>query len=78
MMIVGQPNQTNLPISKSGVSQGGGGLRDRHQSRSRRRPRRPAASTSTKRIAAEAGHETEDGTGNGITGDDETSEDTGT
>ena len=31
---------------------------------------------STKRILAETGHETQAGTGNGLGGDDETSEDT--
>lgn len=36
----------------------------------------PAAGKSTKRIALEAGHEVQSGAGNGITGDDETSEDT--
>jgi uncharacterized protein len=36
----------------------------------------PGVGKSTKRIAAEAGNETQDGTGNGITGHDETSEDT--
>jgi hypothetical protein len=35
----------------------------------------PAAGKSTKRIALEIGHETQTGSGNGITGDDETSED---
>jgi hypothetical protein len=36
----------------------------------------PSTGKSTKRIAAEAPNETQDGTGNGITGHDETSEDT--
>jgi hypothetical protein len=36
----------------------------------------PAPGKSTKRIALEAGHETQGGSGNGLTGDDETSEDT--
>jgi uncharacterized protein len=36
----------------------------------------PASGKSTKRLALEAGHETQSGGGNGITGDDETSEDT--
>jgi hypothetical protein len=36
----------------------------------------PAASRSTKRILLEAGHETQGGDGNGVGGDDETSEDT--
>ena len=34
----------------------------------------PAAGKSTKRIALESGHETQAGNGNGIDGDDETSE----
>ena len=38
----------------------------------------PAAARSTKRVARETGHETQGGTGNGLTGDDETSEDTST
>lgn len=38
----------------------------------------PPSGKSTKRILAEAGHETQNGAGNGINGDDETSEDTGT
>lgn len=37
----------------------------------------PGAGESTKRIAREAGHEVQDGAGNGLGGDDETSEDTG-
>ena len=36
----------------------------------------PASGKSTKRLAREAGHETQVGGGNGISGDDETSEDT--
>ena len=36
----------------------------------------PGTGKSTKRLAAEAGNETQDGMGNGITGHDETSEDT--
>lgn len=36
----------------------------------------PASGKSTKRLALEAGHETQSGGGNGINGDDETSEDT--
>jgi hypothetical protein len=36
----------------------------------------PASGKSTKRLAREAGHETQVGGGNGIAGDDETSEDT--
>jgi hypothetical protein len=34
----------------------------------------PAAGKSTKRIALDTGHQTASGSGNGITGDDETSE----
>jgi hypothetical protein len=40
-------------------------------------PTAPAAGKSTKRIALETGHEVQTGGGNGIAGDDETSEDTG-
>ncbi|MBA3462083.1 MAG: lamin tail domain-containing protein [Deltaproteobacteria bacterium] len=36
----------------------------------------PASGKSTKRLALETGHETQSGGGNGISGDDETSEDT--
>jgi len=36
----------------------------------------PASGRSTKRVALETGHETQTGSGNGIVGDDETSEDT--
>jgi hypothetical protein len=39
-------------------------------------PTAPGAGVSTKRVALEAGHETQTGTGNGIAGDDETSENT--
>lgn len=39
-------------------------------------PTAPGAGKSTKRIALETGHETQAGGGNGITGDDETSEQT--
>lgn len=39
-------------------------------------PSAPSGGRSTKRIALEAGHEVQGGAGNGLTGDDETSEDT--
>lgn len=39
-------------------------------------PSAPGAGASTKRIVFETGHELQAGTGNGITGDDETTEDT--
>jgi hypothetical protein len=39
-------------------------------------PTAPASGKSTKRTALEAGHETQSGAGNGLTGDDETSENT--
>ncbi len=39
-------------------------------------PTAPASGKSTKRIALETGHELQTGSGNGIAGDDETSEDT--
>lgn len=41
-------------------------------------PTAPAAGSSTKRIALETGHEAQGGSGNGIAGDDETSEDIST
>ena len=40
-------------------------------------PSAPGSARSTKRIMLEAGHEIQSGTGNGLTGDDETSENTG-
>jgi lamin tail-like protein len=39
-------------------------------------PAAPASGRSTKRVALETGHETQNGAGNGLDGDDETSEDT--
>jgi hypothetical protein len=75
IMIVGKPSATNALVNKSGVSQGGSTYATDANTIAAQ-PSTPAAGTSTKRVAAESGHETQAGTGNGLTGHDETSEDT--
>jgi uncharacterized protein len=75
IMLAGAPSPINGLVSKSGVTQGASTYATDLDTLANQASA-PAAGTSTKRIAAEAGHETQIGTGNGISGDDETSEDT--
>jgi hypothetical protein len=75
IMIAGKPVATNGLVSKSGLIQGGSAYAPDSNS-IKAQPTAPGSGKSTKRIALEPGNETHDGTGNGIGGDDETSEDT--
>jgi hypothetical protein len=75
MMLAGTPTGANGLVSKSGATQGASTYAtDANTIASQASA--PGSGTSTKRIALETGHETQAGTGNGIGGDDETSEDT--
>lgn len=85
VVLVGIPTGTfNAFPNKSGIQQDGpdeGALPsayavDRHAILPQ--PSAPGSGLSTKRIRSEAGHEVQDGAGNGQSGDDETSEDTST
>jgi hypothetical protein len=73
MMLAGNPSAINGLVPKSGYAQ----LNATYATDAgtiANQPSAPAAGTSTKRIAVELGHETQAGTGNGISGHDETSE----
>jgi lamin tail-like protein len=82
IMLVGKPSTQNDLPNKSGLRQDGPDAdmlssayaADRHTISSQ--PSAPGSGLSTKRIQLETGHEAQDGTGNGQSGDDETSEDT--
>lgn len=82
IMLVGVPSASNDLPNKSGVSQDGpdsGNATSAYAVDRRTIPPQlstPGPGTSTKRILLEAGHEVQDGTGNGPAGDDETSENT--
>ena len=74
LFIAGSPSVANGLASKSQVAQGASTYLvdvDTLPTQSA-----PAPGTSTKRILLETGHENQNGNGNGITGDDETSENT--
>lgn len=82
ILIAGTPSSTNALTSKSNVSQDG---RDLGTVTSKyaidvgtihAQAGKPGSGQSTKRILLEDNHETHGGTGNGQSGDDETSEDT--
>jgi hypothetical protein len=75
IMIAGIPGAASALADKSGVTQNGATYAmDAFTIAAQ--PTAPGKGVSTKRIAVETGHETQAGTGNGITGHDETSEDT--
>jgi hypothetical protein len=82
MMIAGVPTAANGLLDKSGLAFDGPDAdtattayaADAHTLAAQ--PTAPASGKSTKRIAPEAGHETQGGSGNGTGGDDETSENT--
>ncbi len=82
IVLAGVPTVANALVSKNGVSLDGpdpGAATTMYATDARTlaaQPTAPAAGKSTKRIALETGHEIQAGTGNGLTGDDETSEDT--
>ena len=75
MMFAGTVSSPNTLISKSGYTQMG----VTYASDANSIPQNlatPALGKSTKRVSLESGHETQGGVGNGITGHDETSEET--
>lgn len=82
LVLAGTPTVANSLVDKSAVAIDGpdaGTQTTAYAADARTLPMQgtaPAAGKSTKRLAIEAGHETQAGGGNGITGDDETSEDT--
>lgn len=82
LVIAGVPTTANGLVDKSGAMVDGPDV-DAVTSSYRvdartigAQPTAPAANKSTKRIVAEAGHQLQTGAGNGIDGDDETSENT--
>ena len=77
IMIAGVPTAANSMVSKSGYSQLAGTYKT-DLGVIAAQATAPAAGKSTKRIMLETGHETQTGGGNGVGGDDETSEATGT
>lgn len=70
MLLAGQPTAANGLVAKTGTGYKPDAMTLANQAAA------PGASLSTKRLALEAGHEPQTGAGNGITGDDETAEDT--
>ncbi|HEY4242517.1 MAG TPA: lamin tail domain-containing protein [Kofleriaceae bacterium] len=82
LLICGVPTSTNLLVDKSGLGVDGpdtGSTPSNYGADAMTiaaQASAPGSGFSTKRIAPETGHEHQSGTGNGITGDDETSEDT--
>ena len=73
MLLAGKPTALNGLVSKSGYVQGPSTYAMDLDTLANQAAT-PATGVSTKRIASESGHETQAGTGNGIFGDDETSE----
>ncbi|HEY0251163.1 MAG TPA: hypothetical protein VGC41_06530 [Kofleriaceae bacterium] len=71
LMIAGAPTSGNTLVSKSGM-----GMYKADAMTLAPQASAPGTGKSTKRIMLETGHETQSGTGNGISGDDETSEQT--
>ncbi len=82
LMLAGAPTVGNGLVDKSTVAMDGpdtGTAATAYAADARTLPMQgstPASGKSTKRLVTEVGHETQSGGGNGITGDDETSEDT--
>jgi hypothetical protein len=75
MMLVGSPTAINGIVSKSGMALGSSTYAT-DANTMMNQSATPGTGVSAKRTMAEDGHETQDSAGNGITGDDETSEDT--
>lgn len=73
IMLAGVPSAGNGLVSKSNYAQGGATYAADANTIAAQ-PSAPATGKSTKRTALETGHETQTGAGNGIDGDDETSE----
>ena len=84
LLLAGVPTVGNGLVDKSGIAQDGpdsGTTASSYSSDARTvlvQTAAPGMALSTKRILGEAGHETQAGTGNGLVGDDETSEATRT
>jgi len=82
ILIAGAPTAGNALVDKSGVALDGPDadvISTAYKADARTlaaQASAPASGKSTKRIAPETGHETQTGAGNGLTGDDETSENT--
>jgi hypothetical protein len=82
IMLAGTPTATNALADKSGAAVDGpdaGSTTSAYATDARTmhaQPTAPDSTQSTKRVALEAGHEAQGGGGNGVGGDDETSEDT--
>lgn len=80
MVLVGAPTASNGLVDKTAIALDGpdpGSATSTYAADARTlvgQGSTPAAGKSTKRIALEAGHEVQGGTGNGVAGDDETSE----
>jgi hypothetical protein len=75
IMLVGAPTAINGIVSKSGMMLGSATYATDANTIANQASA-PGTGVSAKRTALEDGAETQDGSGNGITGDDETSEDT--
>jgi hypothetical protein len=75
LMTVGQPLAANAFVSKSGMAQGSGAYKTEANTLPMQAAT-PPSGKSTQRQLLEATHEVQNGQGNGITGHDETSEDT--
>ena len=75
MMVVGVPSNTNVLVDKSGVTQNGATYAADANTIAAQ-PSAPGIGQSTKRVKREDNNETQAGVGNGITGHDETSENT--
>ncbi len=82
MLLAGVPSVANALVDKSGVTLDGPDADvtttayKADAGTLAAQPTAPASGRSTKRTALEAGHEMQSGAGNGLTGDDETSENT--
>ncbi len=82
MLLAGAPTVANALVDKSGVTVDGPDAdvtSTAYKTDARTlaaQATAPASGKSTKRTALETGHETQSGAGNGLTGDDETSENT--
>jgi len=82
ILLAGAPTAANALVDKSGVTLDGPDAdvtTTAYKTDARTlaaQASAPASGKSTKRIALETGHETQGGAGNGLTGDDETSENT--
>ena len=77
IMLAGKPTTANGLVSKSGQTEKASTYKTDANTIANQGST-PGSGLSTKRVALETGHETQNGTGNGVDGDDETSEMTAT